>query len=337
MIECFYNDDPITKSDQVFFGEILSLSNKTKTIYNCLIMLKEYVKSNSSKYFSDKLLAISHQLTTVRYSLLNTILKTKEKDEAMYHNNSIKVMKNIHQYSLIIARYIIETLYNEPYHKLRLLEIEIYEDILFTHYSSDKALIMSVSSSNVKKKQRFNILKFTGVLANNNYSTFSEYFPRFVYREVDRLLLQTILSYIHKDVHNDIDNKPKKEVKSQNVNSNANEKHNEVTFQFIIQNNKYISYIKYSFRLASNLLTQNNMLLFGFYPIDYDKIILFQTIFDNTTLLGFSKQMKKIFLIQSIWLEYLLKYQISFKIDILFKSFKMTPNEFHKNKQRKHE
>lgn len=250
MSYCFVRE---ARNTHLFLQDFINLFEFKKKLKELLIEFKEFIEVNITLKSSRTILKLSKVLQKLKNKLILLIQRLDvpsssniKGDDTEKEDKKSQNRKNIQsacKYNVIISRYILELLENTSMDKLNLLNIDLLEDYLNYHFFHDKIIVLTTSLEN-SDKNTFQTIAITGLPEQKN-KTFEDYFPDHLKDEGTKRLLHAV----------------------QNVNNNNNK------FEFIVNVEKYISYMIFQFELGKTLL-DNQVLIYGFYQLKYDKVIL---------------------------------------------------------------
>lgn len=217
-----------------------------------LSKFREFIGEDISSKRADTALSIATKLVKLRDELssmisqfeqTNTIeYKTKNKEVSHEENMKIRSLQGTSKYALVIQRFIIEIFTNQPFTELHLLNIEMMDDFLDFHFNSDTLMILFL-----KQSGQCTIITSSGLLENKDDSDITCSFPPQFQAEGTELLQKSVNTY------------------KTGINQNK--------YQFIIKHNEFIKYFNYNYEI-SNMLLEQNILLFGHFNTSLDKIML---------------------------------------------------------------
>ena len=309
----FSNEEVIEDlGTHVFLQEMLTLSKFNVHLKNLLVNFLSFINQEQNLKTADQLLHLSKNITSMKNELEHIIklLDDKQfgfngngannnnnnssKDPSLTKDQATKNIQSSCKYNLTLSRYILETLINRSFNSLNPLNIELYEDYLTMHFHFDKVMILSTYiKGNIKRGNRciFDTIKITGFSSNSNivssnifgttnglpkgfytilpgninqqgmnvgieenanqeeeYSqfTFSELFPKNLQELAEIRLHELVANYKGNDIG---------------------------IFEFVIENHKYLQYIKYIFSL-SNTLIDDKLMIYGYFTSPYERILL---------------------------------------------------------------
>lgn len=251
MSYCFVKE---TRSSHFFLQDIINLCEFKNKLQTLLKEFKDFIETNMTLKNSKTILKLSKVIQKLKNQLLiliqrldvtyssNSKGENAEKTDKVSQNR--KNIQSACKYNVIMSRYILELLENTSMDKLNLLNIELLDDYLNYHFIHDKIIVLTTSLEN-SNNNTFKTIVITCLPMQKDQSLV-DYFPQHLKGEGTKRLLHEV----------------------QKVKNN-----NKSKFEFIIKVKKYISYILFQFELGKTLF-DNQILIFGFYHLKYDKIIL---------------------------------------------------------------
>lgn len=280
----------------LFLKENFMISEFDSKLKQTLKAFSEFINLNIQTKTAESIIKISKDINALQKKLTCIILDldlknhfingaiTSNKEQFLLKNKNKKNIVSVCKYNLTVSRYILETLVNQKFKEFNPLNIELLEDYLSFHFNSDKVIIIKTSLEDISKKSNisFSVVKISGFHNENNVA-FCDYFPKNLRKEGKQKLLQHIENYIN----------------------GVNDK-----FDFIIEKKSYIEHFTFNFEVSTTLIN-NNIVLFGSYTSDYDKIILLRL--ENKESIGkmkiinYSRIISQLLLIKPFFLELLLK------------------------------
>ena len=292
--------------------------NEMKNELECVIELldnKQFIYNNSNNHH------------------LNTMNITKEQ---LYSKDQAKrYIQSSCKYNLTISRYILESLINKSFNNLNPLNIELFEDYLTMHFHFDKIMILSTYiKGSVRRGNKciFDTIKITGFSGQsvnaqynmmhtyngagniqNNYMKLMQtsYYPNGNNTIIDDKK-NTIQQYNEEEysqfTFSELFPKKLKDIAENKLHKLVtNYKGNDIgVFEFVIENQQYLQYIKYLFELSQTLI-DDKLIIYGYYSSPYEKIILIkyndmfynqEDMFYKGKIISYSRAMAQILIIK---------------------------------------
>ena len=311
LFDAFMDTETSQKQANIFLQLSIKLCEFSKDLKSLLHKYLNFINEDLYTKTADRVIDISTNMTDIKNRFLSLYNQFDKKENLGINEIGHKLRKtrdnhiretrknnlfSVLKFQFTLERFVIESMLNQPYEKLSVLNIEVLDEFLDNHYLNDKMCILDVKLHNSRNNQ-LQIVKLTGFPRDNSGKRmFYEYFPKQIRDQgIDELL-----------------NKIKHFCKENNFQKD---------FDFVIEREGFIEYFKYNFEIAE-LLIKETILIYGNYSKLYDNILLLNFSkchsldhLDQVEICHFSETVGKLLLIKPEYI-YAINQSNSFKLGL---------------------